>query len=68
MKTVCIMKTGYDCESPKEVLNCTSTMTVGDVMRLLSWYDRDIPVVIKGKDGMTYPYFELAEITEDYVD
>lgn len=68
MKTVCVLKSGYDCESPKMVLHCTSTMTVGDVMRLLSWYDRDIPVVIKGKDGMTYPYFELTEITEDYVD
>lgn len=68
MKTVCVLKSGYDCESPKEVLNCTSTMTVGDVMRYLSWYDRDVPVVIKGKDGLVYPYFELAEIVEDCVD
>lgn len=68
MKTVCVLKTGYDCESPKEVLQCSYTMTVGDVMRFLSWYDRDIPVVVKGKDGMTYPYFALDEIVEDCVD
>lgn len=72
MKTVCVLKTGYDCESIKEVLNCTGTMTVGDMMRSLSWYDKDvdkdIPVVVKGKDGITYPFFALDEITEDYVD
>lgn len=68
MRAVCVLKTGYDCESLKEVLNCAPTMTVGDVMRFISWYDKDTPVVIKGKDGMVYPYFELAELAEDYVD
>lgn len=68
MKTVCVLKTGYDCENPKEVLQYTSTMTVGDVMRYLSWYDRDVPVVIKGKENTVYPFFALDEIVEDCVD
>ena len=68
MKTVCVLKTGYDCENVREVLNCTSTMTVGDVMRFLSWYDKDVPVVIKGKENTVYPFFALDEIVEDCVD
>ena len=68
MKTICILKSGYDCESPKEVLQYSYTMTVGDVRRLLSWYDNEVPVVIKGKDGLTYPYFALDEIVEDCAD
>ena len=68
MKTVCVLKTGYDCENPKEVLQYTSTMNVGDVRRLLSWYDDEVPVVIKGKENTVYPFFALDEIVEDCVD
>ena len=68
MKTICILKSGYDCESPKEVLQCSYTMTVGDVRRLLSWYDDEVPVVVKGKENTVYPFFALDEIVEDCAD
>lgn len=67
MKTVCVLKIGYDGENAHTLLSSAYTMSVGDVRRLLSWYDDDVPVIVKDRNGV-YPFKSVEEIEEDCVD
>lgn len=68
-KEVIMLNTGRDGYS---VGQCDDyygkTMTVGELIELLSDYDEDTPIYFKNDDGYTYGVIDEDRIETEYVD
>ena len=63
-KEVIMLNTGHDGYS---ISQCGETMTVGELIAVLSEYDEDTEVFFKNDDGYTYGWVSEGRIELEYV-